>query len=148
MAERRVLILNGPNLNMLGKREPEIYGATTLAEIEDMCRKVATHLGMAAECRQSNVEGDLVTWIQEAGIAGIPVVLNPGAYSHTSIAIHDAIKAASATVVEVHLSNIHAREPFRHHSHVSAVAKGVICGFGMQGYIMALHGIAATSANN
>lgn len=148
MAAKRVLIINGPNLNMLGKREPDIYGATTLADIEDMCRKTAAQLGMEAECRQSNMEGDLVTWLQEAGMAGTPVIINPGAYTHTSIAIHDAIRAANAIAIEVHLSNIHAREAFRHHSYVSPVAKGVICGFGMQGYIMALHGIAANNQNN
>ncbi len=148
MTAKRVLVINGPNLNMLGKREPDIYGSTTLADIEDMCRKTAAHLGLEADCRQSNTEGDLVTWIQDAGMAGIPVVINPGAYTHTSIAIHDAIRAANATVIEVHLSNIHAREEFRHHSYVSPVAKGVICGFGMQGYIMALHGIAAFGANS
>lgn len=145
---KQVLILNGPNLNMLGKREPGVYGSTTLADIENMCRKTAIHLGMEAECHQSNMEGDLVTWIQNAGLAGIPVIINPGAYTHTSIAIHDAIRASNATVIEVHLSNIHAREEFRHHSYVSPVAKGVICGFGMQGYIMALHGIAAIGATS
>ncbi len=148
MAVKRVHILNGPNLNMLGKREPGIYGGETLDSIEKACRKAAAALGFEIAFRQSNMEGDLVTWIQEAGTAGEPVILNPGAYTHTSIAIHDAIRAANAMVIEVHLSNVHAREAFRHHSYVSPVAKGVICGFGMQGYIMALHGIAAGGDNS
>jgi 3-dehydroquinate dehydratase II len=143
MPNKTILVLNGPNLNLLGKREPEIYGSTTLDDVRSMVEAEAGSLGIAIDFRQSNQEGDLVTWIQEAGAAGMPVVINPGAYTHTSIAIHDAIKGSGAIVVEVHLSNIHAREPFRHKSYVSPVAKGVIAGFGAHGYIMGLRALAA-----
>ncbi len=137
-----VLILNGPNLNLLGTREPEIYGRTTLADIEAECRRHAGRLGLAAECRQSNGEGQLVDWIQEARGGHAAIVINPGAYSHTSIAILDALQAAGLPVIEVHLSNIHKRETFRQHSYVSQAAMGVICGFGAQGYLMALDALA------
>lgn len=140
---KTILVLNGPNLNLLGKREPEIYGATTLSDVRDMVDAEAAVLGMTADFRQTNQEGELVTWIQEAGAAGIPVLINPGAYTHTSIALHDAIKGSGAIVVEVHISNVYAREPFRHKSFVSPVAKGVIAGFGAQGYIMGLRALAA-----
>lgn len=141
---RLIFVLNGPNLNMLGKREPGIYGGKTLADIEQDCRDAAAGLAVEVDCRQSNHEGVLVDWIQEAGDAAAALIVNPGAYSHTSIAIHDAIRAvAPLPVAEVHLSNIHAREAFRHHSMVSPVATGVICGFGPQGYVMALHAVAA-----
>ncbi len=133
-----VLILNGPNLNLLGTREPEIYGRTTLADIEAQCRARAGEIGLSVECRQSNGEGQLVDWIQEARDSRAAIVINPGAYSHTSIAILDALQAADLPVVEVHLSNIHKRETFRQHSYVSKAAQGVICGFGAQGYLMAL----------
>lgn len=136
-----VLVLNGPNLNMLGKREPGIYGGKSLAEIEADCRNAGAKLGLAVDCRQSNHEGVLVDWIQEAPKAGI--VLNPGAYGHTSIALHDAIRAAGVPVIEVHLSNIYQREPFRHHSMISPVAAGVICGLGPLGYLLALEALAA-----
>jgi 3-dehydroquinate dehydratase-2 len=138
----RVLVLNGPNLNMLGVREPQTYGTMTLAEIEKLCAEEAAAVGLEVECRQSNHEGELVTWIQQAMGTYAAIVLNPGAYSHTSIAIHDAIKAVGLPVAEVHLSNIHAREAFRHHSHVSPVALGVICGFGATGYRLALRALA------
>jgi 3-dehydroquinate dehydratase-2 len=138
----RVLVLNGPNLNMLGVREPQTYGTMTLSEIERLCADEAAALGLEVECRQSNHEGELVTWIQQAMGAFAAIVLNPGAYSHTSIAIHDAIKAVGLPVAEVHLSNIHAREAFRHHSYVSPVALGVICGFGATGYRLALRALA------
>ncbi len=141
---KRVLVLNGPNLNMLGVREPQTYGAATLADIEAMCRNEAQRLGLGIECRQSNHEGELVTWIQQALGTFDGLVINAGAYSHTSIAIHDALRAVALPVIEVHLSNIYAREPFRHHSHVSAVAKGVICGLGPAGYKLALHALADT----
>jgi 3-dehydroquinate dehydratase-2 len=137
-----VLILNGPNLNLLGTREPEVYGHTTLADIESQCRERAAGLGLAVECRQSNSEGELVGWIQEARENHAGIVINPGAYSHTSIAILDALQAVGVPVVEVHLSNIHKRETFRQHSYVSGVAQGVICGFGADGYGMALDALA------
>lgn len=137
-----VLILNGPNLNLLGTREPEIYGRTTLADIEAQCRARAGELGLAVDCRQSNGEGQLVDWIQEARNGHAAIVINPGAYSHTSIAILDALQAADLPVIEVHLSNIHKRETFRQHSYVSKAALGVICGFGAQGYLMALDALA------
>lgn len=141
---KRILVLNGPNLNMLGVREPETYGATTLAQIEALCRAEAAAAGLALEFRQSNHEGELVTWIQEARGAFDGIVINPAAYSHTSVAILDALKAVSLPTIEVHLSNIHAREAFRHHSYVSAVAKGVICGLGPAGYRFAILALAET----
>lgn len=137
-----VLILNGPNLNMLGTREPAIYGRVTLADIEARCAARAGELGLALEFRQSNSEGELVGWIQQALKNHAGIVINPAAYSHTSVAILDALKAVGLPVVEVHLSNIHQRETFRGHSYVSKVAHGVICGFGAQGYIMALDAMA------
>jgi 3-dehydroquinate dehydratase-2 len=141
---KTVFVLNGPNLNMLGKREPGIYGDKTLDDIADDCRKAGKDLGIEVDFRQSNHEGVLVDWIQEAGSKAAGIVINPGAYSHTSIAIHDAIRAVSPLpVAEVHLSNIHAREAFRHHSMVSPAALGVICGFGPLGYTLALQAIAA-----
>lgn len=139
---KRVLLLNGPNLNMLGVREPATYGSQTLADIEKMARAEGRKLGLTVTCRQSNHEGELVTWIQQALGAAEAIVINPGAYSHTSVAIHDALRAVALPVVEVHLSNIHAREPFRHHSYVSAVATGVICGLGAAGYKLALAALA------
>ncbi|MGN6448194.1 MAG: type II 3-dehydroquinate dehydratase [Brucella intermedia] len=140
---KTVFVLNGPNLNLLGKREPGIYGVATLADIEASCKREAEQLGLDVDFRQSNYEGDLVTWIQEAGDKDAYVLINPAAYSHTSVAIHDAIRSAKVKAVEVHLSNIHAREAFRHHSYVSAVAKGVICGFGAEGYLLGLRALAA-----
>jgi len=137
-----VLILNGPNLNLLGTREPEIYGHETLADIEVRCGARATELGLSVECRQSNSEGQLVDWIQEARGRHAAILINPGAYSHTSIALLDALKAVDLPVVEVHLSNIHQRETFRNHSYVSKAALGVICGFGAEGYSMALSALA------
>lgn len=139
---KRVLVLNGPNLNLLGTREPDIYGAQTLKDIENLCIKSGSELGLTVDFRQSNHEGELVTWIQDARTSADAILINPAAYSHTSVAIHDALKAVGLPVAEVHLSNIHQREAFRHHSYVSAVAFGVICGFGSTGYRMALIALA------
>lgn len=139
---KRVLVLNGPNLNMLGTREPQTYGSQTLADIEKMAVAEGKKLGLAVSCKQSNHEGELVTWIQQALGTQDAIVINPGAYSHTSVAIHDAIRAVGLPVVEVHLSNIYTREAFRHHSYVSPVALGVICGLGATGYRLALHALA------
>ena len=140
-AMKAVHVLNGPNLNLLGTREPETYGHATLADIEARLSARCKPRGLILYCRQSNHEGDLVTWVQEAGRAGEPVILNAGAYSHTSIALHDAIKAAQTEVIEVHLSNIHARESFRHRSLISPVARGVILGFGALSYDLALEAL-------
>ncbi len=139
---RKVFVLNGPNLNMLGKREPGIYGSKTLRDIEADCHAVGAELGFDIDFRQSNHEGTLVDWLQEADDAAVGVVLNPAAYSHTSIAFHDAISAIRPPVVEVHISNVMAREPFRHESMVSPVAAGIIVGFGTDGYTLALRALA------
>jgi 3-dehydroquinate dehydratase-2 len=139
----RILILNGPNLNLLGTREPEIYGRETLADIERACTERAVALGLSIDMRQTNSEGQLVDWIQEGATGYAGIVINPAAYTHTSIAIMDALKMASCPVVELHLSNIFRREPFRQHSYVSPVASGVICGFGSHGYVLALEAIAS-----
>jgi 3-dehydroquinate dehydratase-2 len=140
---KTILVLNGPNLNLLGTREPAVYGAETLADVERMCRDEGARLGVAIECRQSNHEGQLIDWIHEAGreiAAGnmLGVVLNAGAFTHTSVALHDAIKGASVTVIELHISNVHAREEFRHHSCISPAARGIVVGFGVQGYPIAI----------
>lgn len=138
----RVFVLNGPNLNLLGSREPEIYGATTLADIEAEAKKRGGQLGLEVDFRQTNHEGQLVDWIQEARTKAQGVILNAGAYTHTSVAVHDALKALSIPIIEVHISNPYRREPFRHVSYVSSVATGVICGLGAQGYTLALEAIA------
>ncbi len=134
----RILVLNGPNLNLLGTREPDIYGDQTLADIEAACRARAESMGMAVEFRQTNTEGELVDWVQQARGAFDLVIVNAGAYSHTSVALLDALLSCGLPVIEVHLSNIHKREQFRHHSYVSKAARGMICGFGGYGYEMAL----------
>ena len=135
----RILVLHGPNLNLLGRREPEIYGRTTLADIHETMEAKALARGVQIESYQSNSEGEMIDRIQAAAVEGIEVIIiNPGAYSHTSIAIPDALRAVAIPYVEVHISNIHAREAFRHHSHFSASAIGVICGLGVQGYELAL----------
>jgi 3-dehydroquinate dehydratase II len=141
-----VHVLNGPNLNLLGTRKPEVYGATTLADVEKLCRDEATRLGLDLEFKQSNHEGQLIDWIHEAGAAVkagtcIGAVFNPGAFTHTSVALHDAIEGASLPVIELHISNVHKREEFRHHSFISPVARGIIVGFGVQGYVLAINGL-------
>lgn len=139
-----VFVLNGPNLNLLGTRRPEVYGSTTLADVEELCRAEAAAAGWACEFRQTNHEGELVDWLHEAGRTPDcqGVVLNAGAYTHTSVALHDAIEAVDVPVVEVHISNVHRRESFRHHSYLSPVAAGIVVGFGVQGYALALRGLA------
>jgi 3-dehydroquinate dehydratase-2 len=136
-------VLNGPNLNLLGSRETSVYGATTLADIEKLCGAAAKKHGLDLVFKQSNHEGELVDWLHEAKAKAVGVVINPGAYTHTSVALHDAIRAIGLPVIEVHLSNIFAREEFRHHSYVSPVARGVICGLGPDGYGLAIDGLAA-----
>ncbi len=141
-----VLVLNGPNLNLLGTRKPEVYGSTTLADVESRCREEAGKLGLDLEFRQSNHEGELIDWIHDCGAqvkagTSIGAVFNPGAYTHTSVALHDAIEGASLPVIEVHISNVHAREEFRHHSYISPVARGTVVGFGVYGYVLAIQGL-------
>jgi 3-dehydroquinate dehydratase-2 len=143
-----IFVLNGPNLNMLGVREPSIYGGKSLREIGEDCAAAGKALGLVVDFRQTNHEGVLVDWIQEAATAADGIVINPGAYTHTSVAIHDAIRAGGRPVIEVHLSNIFAREPFRHHSYVSPLAAGVICGLGPKGYLLALEALRALIARD
>jgi 3-dehydroquinate dehydratase-2 len=143
--------MNGPNLNLLGTRKPEVYGRTTLADVEAMCREEAGKLGLDVEFRQSNHEGQIIDWIHEFGAATkagtcIGAVYNPGAHTHTSVAIRDAIEGASLPVIETHISNVHAREEFRHHSFVSPVAAGIVVGFGVGGYVLALQGLHRLAA--
>jgi 3-dehydroquinate dehydratase-2 len=133
-----VFVLNGPNLNMLGKREPGIYGGKTLEAIAEDCRQAGRALGLEVDFRQSNHEGVLIDWLHEADDKASAVLINPGAYGHTSIALHDAIRAISTPVIELHLSNIHAREEFRHKTWTAPAVKGVICGFGPDSYLLAL----------
>ena len=137
-----VYLLNGPNLNLLGQRQPEIYGGETLADVVQACTDLAGSLGLTVKPLQSNHEGQLVDWIQEARLNGSAIILNPGAYSHTSVAILDALNTFDGPVIEVHISNIHKREAFRHHSFVSSRADGVIAGCGTQGYLLALRRVA------
>ena len=138
MSQPTVLVLNGPNLNLLGEREPEIYGTDTLADIEALCRKAASLAGLDVDFRQSNHEGVLIDAIQEARTTAVGIVVNAGAYTHTSVALRDALAAVSVPVFEVHLSNVHKRESFRHHSYLSAVSTGVIMGCGPSGYAYAI----------
>lgn len=141
---KTVYVINGPNLNLLGTREPEIYGHSTLKDVEALCRKAAAVHGLEIAFRQSNVEGDIINWIQEAGVnKAAGVLLNPAGYTTTSVAILDAILAVKIPVIEVHISNIHAREAFRHHSMISKGARAVICGFGVEGYALAIAGLAS-----
>ena len=141
-----VLVLNGPNLNLLGTRKPEVYGRTSLADVETMCRDEAGKLGLDLDFRQSNHEGQLIDWLHECGRevkAGnsIGAVYNPGAHTHTSVALHDAIEGAEVPVIELHISNVHNREEFRHHSFISPVARGIVIGFGVLGYPLAINGL-------
>ena len=146
MSLKTIFVLNGPNLNMLGLREPQIYGHETLADIEAGARRIGDELGFAIDFRQSNHEGALVDWIQEARTGACGIILNAGAYTHTSIALHDAIRGSDLPVIELHLSNVFAREAFRHHSYISPVALGVMCGFGARGYEWALRALVAAIA--
>ncbi len=138
-----ILILNGPNLNLLGTREPEVYGRDTLADVEALCQARAEHHGLLIDFRQSNREGDLVDWVQEARGRCSGIVVNAGAYTHTSVALLDALLAVQLPAVEVHLSNLFKREEFRHHSYISQAAIGLICGFGKDGYAYALDALAS-----
>ena len=137
-----IYVLNGPNLNLLGKRQPEIYGRETLADVEAECRRTGGELGLSIEFRQTNAEHQLIDWIQEARERASGIIINPAAFTHTSVAILDALYACEFPIFEVHISNIHSREEFRHHSFVSRVAAGVICGFGTQGYSLAIQRLA------
>jgi 3-dehydroquinate dehydratase-2 len=137
-----VYVLNGPNLNLLGQREPELYGCTTLADIHEAMKKRAGPLGLRIEFRQSNHEGALIEWVHEARSAGSAIIINAGAYTHTSVALLDALLACDLPVIEVHLTNIYKREPFRHKSFISAAALGIICGLGPRGYELALDALA------
>ena len=144
---KTVFVLNGPNLNLLGTREPQVYGAQTLADVEQLCAQACARHGLQLRFHQSNHEGQLIDWIHEAGqlhargaLAG--VILNAGAYTHTSIALMDAIKGTGVALLELHISNVFAREAFRHHSYLSPVARAVMCGFGVQGYVLAVEAVA------
>lgn len=137
-----IFVLNGPNLNLLGAREPSIYGSQTLADIAELTQARASSLGLKADFRQTNIEGELVTWIQEARTGACGIIINAAAYTHTSVAILDALNAAEKPVIELHLSNVHRREAFRHHSYVAAAATGIICGFGAKGYELAVEAMA------
>ncbi|SPH25057.1 3-dehydroquinate dehydratase [Defluviimonas aquaemixtae] len=139
---RTIFVINGPNLNMLGTQQPEIYGLETLADIEQLCLKVGNELGFNIAFHQTNHEGDIVDLVQLAREAACAIVINPAAYTHTCVAIRDALTACDFPIIEVHISNIHRREPFRHHSYVSGVAKGVIAGLGVEGYAAAIRALA------
>jgi len=143
--DRHVLVLNGPNLGRLGAREPEVYGTTTYPELAALCVRGGSELGLAVQVRQTDSEAELIGWLHEAADTGVAVVLNAGALTHTSIALRDACAARTAPLVEVHISNVHAREEFRHHSYISAVASGVIVGLGVEGYVLALSWLASTT---
>jgi len=141
-----VFVLNGPNLGRLGRREPEVYGSTTLAELEARCAAEATELGLELTCRQTDHEGEMIGWVHEAADLGAGVVLNPAGWTHTSVALRDACAQLTAPLVEVHLSNVHAREPFRAHSYISPVASAVVAGMGPEGYLAALRHLAGRLA--
>ena len=144
MARPVIAVLNGPNLNLLGERDPAVYGSDTLADIEARCAAYADGLGFDVDCRQSNREGELVDMVQDVR-HGAGIVINAGAYTHTSVALGDAIKAIAIPVIEVHLSNVHAREPFRHHSYLSPACAGIVVGFGVAGYALAIDGLVRTA---
>ena len=139
---RLIFVLNGPNLNLLGKRQPEIYGHETLADVETSCREAAIALGLELRCHQSNREYEIIDWIHEAREIAGGIIINPAGFSHTSVSILDALNTCDMPIIEVHISNIHRREEFRHHSYVSSVASGIIAGCGTQGYVLALHRVA------
>ncbi|HOM15243.1 MAG TPA: type II 3-dehydroquinate dehydratase [Rubrivivax sp.] len=146
-----ILVLNGPNLNLLGTREPAVYGSATLADVQALCEATGRQLGVDVDFRQSNHEGVLIDWLHEAGAAFragsvLGVVFNAGAYTHTSVALHDAVKGCGVPMIEVHISNVHAREPFRHHSCLSPAAAGIVVGFGIDGYALAMQGLARRAA--
>jgi 3-dehydroquinate dehydratase-2 len=144
---RTIYVLNGPNLNLLGTREPQTYGRATLQDVEEQCRDAAKRHKLDLEFRQSNHEGELIDWIHEAGAdKAVGIVINPGGYTHTSVSIRDAVAAVGVPVVEVHISNIFARESFRHLSHIAPVAKATLAGFGVEGYSLAISGLAALLA--
>ncbi len=144
---KSVYVLNGPNLNLLGTREPETYGRSTLKDVEELCRSCATRHKLGIEFRQSSHEGDLIDWIHEAAAKkAVGIVLNAGGYTHTSVSIRDAVAAVNVPVIEVHISNIFARDRFRHHSHIAPVARASLCGFGIDGYALAIDGLAALTA--
>ena len=147
MVDIPILILNGPNLNMLGKREPAIYGATTLADLEDACRDAGKRFGLAVDCRQSNSEGQLIDWCHQARDTHRGIIINDGGLTHTSVALRDALSVAELPIIEVHISNIHAREEFRHNSMISPIAVGMICGLGTTGYRLALEAMAEIVAD-
>ncbi|WP_136652092.1 type II 3-dehydroquinate dehydratase [Paracoccus aeridis] len=140
---RKILVLNGPNLNLLGQRQPEVYGRETLADVDRACTTLAAELGVEVDFRQSNHEGQLIDWIHEARGSASGIVINPAAYTHTSVALLDALSAFDGPVIEVHISNVHKREDFRHHSFVSLRADGVIAGCGTEGYLLALRRVAS-----
>lgn len=139
---RTILVLNGPNLNLLGTRQPEVYGRATLDDVEALCAETAEQVGLAIDFRQTNGEGELISWVQECRGKMAGIVINPAGYSHTSVALLDALMACEVPAIEVHITNIHRRETFRHHSYVSRAAVGVICGLGIRGYALALTALA------
>ena len=148
---KTVYVLNGPNLNLLGMREPAIYGSATLEDVKKLCEAACARHGLALEFRQTNHEGELVDWVHEAGLVHAKgelaaVVMNAAAYTHTSVAILDAVKGTGVPLLELHISNVHARESFRHHSYLSAAARAVMCGFGVAGYALALRGLVQAAS--
>ncbi|MBP1182283.1 type II 3-dehydroquinate dehydratase [Methylobacterium sp. PvR107] len=143
-----ILVLNGPNLNLLGKRQPEVYGRATLADVEALCRETAAGFGLAVECRQSNAEHVLIDAIHEFRVGSAGIVINAGAYTHTSVAILDALNTCEVPVIECHISNVHRREAFRHHSYISLAATAVLAGFGTHGYALAIRHLAHLRAGN